>query len=506
MGRSEYILQMKNCRKVFPGVVALDGVSLYLKRGEVHALMGENGAGKSTIMKVLAGIYTLDEGELLLDSEPFSPKNPKDSLEKGISMVHQELNMLYDMTVEENLFLGRETHGPLGVVKRSQLRQRAQKEFDGLGIEIHVTDKVRGLSVAQMQMVEIVKATTYNADIIIMDEPTSAITDREVEKLFEIIGKLKAQNKAIVYISHKMEEIFRISDRITVLRDGRYVDSRPTAELNHDGLVRLMVGRELGDMYVKEPPKSPDFDPEEVVMEVQDLEGDGFSDISFQLRRGEILGIYGLMGAGRTEVVETIFGMRKKTGGTVRVGGRAAKIKSPKDSIALGMAFVPEDRKEYGLNLISSVRTNICEAYLNMLSRAKCLLYFNREKQMCDQYIKKLHISTASRDTAVGTLSGGNQQKVVLAKWLLGNPGIIIMDEPTRGIDIGAKAEIYKLMNDLAKEGKSIIMISSEMPELLGMSDRVVVLHNGRKKGEFTRKECAAEGSQEKLLACALAN
>ncbi len=498
---SEFILQMKNCRKEFPGVLALDDVSLFLRRGEVHALMGENGAGKSTIMKILAGIHTLDAGEIFFDGKPFVAKNPKDSLEKGISMIHQELNLHNEMTVEENLFMGRELCGPLRVVKKAQLRAIAQKHFDDLGVEMKVDAKVGTLSVAQMQMVEIVKATSYNADIIIMDEPTSAITDREVEKLFEIIGKLKAQNKAIVYISHKMDEIFRIADRITVLRDGKYIASSHRDEITHDKLVQLMVGRELKDMYTKDSPPTADYNPQEACIEAEGLTGEGFRDISFRVKKGEIFGVYGLMGAGRTELMEAIFGLRKHAG-QVKIGGRPVKMKNPRDAIQNGLAFVSEDRKAYGLNLISSVQVNICDVYLKNISTLKYLLNFDKERKSADQYIQKLRIKTPHRDSIVGHLSGGNQQKVVLAKWMLGDPDIMIMDEPTRGIDIGAKAEIYKIMDQFVKSGRSIIMISSEMPELLGMSDRVMVLHEGKKTGEF----CREEFHQEKLLACALAD
>ena len=500
---NEYILQMKHCRKEFPGVVALDDVSLYIKRGEVHALMGENGAGKSTIMKILAGIYTLDKGEILYDGKPFKAKNPKDSLEKGISMIHQELNMIPDMTVEENLFVGREKTGAMGVVKKKELIKEAQRHFDELGIDINVKAKIRDLSVAQMQMVEIVKATSYNAEIIIMDEPTSAITDREVDKLFEIIERLKSQNKAIIYISHKMDEIFKISDRITVLRDGKYIDSKPASELDNEELVRLMVGRELKDMYDKEEPKTEEYDENEVLLEVDGLcRGKEFNDISFKVKRGEILGISGLMGAGRTEVVESIFGLRKLDKGTIKIKGKEVVHKKTKQAIKNGVAFISEDRKLYGLNLVGSVKTNITIAYINKIAKGNIVIDFAKERKVADEYIKKLRIKTPSKETAVNSLSGGNQQKVIIAKWLFGEPDILIMDEPTRGIDIGAKAEIYKLMDQLAKSGKAIIMISSEMAELLGMSDRIIVMHNGRITGEFNRGECG----QEELLACAIGN
>ena len=497
----EYILQMKNCRKEFPGVVALDDVSLYLKRGEVHALMGENGAGKSTIMKILAGIYALDAGEILYDGKPFVAKSPKDSMEKGISMIHQELNMQHEMTVEENLFMGRELCGPMKVVKTKALKELAEKSFEELGIDMNVKAKISELSVAQMQMVEIVKATSYNADIIIMDEPTSAITDREVEKLFEIIENLKKQNKAIVYISHKMDEIFKISDRITVIRDGKFIASAPKSEMDNDKLVSLMVGRKMKDMYTKDSPKTTEYEDTEICLEVEGLCSDRFENISFDVKRGEIFGVYGLMGAGRTEVAEAIFGLRKATAGTIKVKGQEVKIKSPAQAIENSIAFISEDRKLFGLNLVSSVKINICDVYLEKLTKLKYLLGFKKEKETVDDYISKLRIKTPHRDTIVGTLSGGNQQKVVLSKWLLGGPDIIIMDEPTRGIDIGAKAEIYKIMDQVVKSGRSIIMISSEMPELLGMSDRVMVLYEGRKTGELNREDF----DQERLLACALA-
>ena len=494
---------MKNCRKEFPGVVALDDVSLFVKRGEVHALMGENGAGKSTIMKILAGIYSLDKGEILFDGEPFLAKHPKDALDKGISMIHQELNMLLDMTVEENLFVGREETAKLGVVKKRQLLEKAKKEIEELGLNINPSQKVRELSVAQMQMIEIMKATSVDADIIIMDEPTSAITDVEVEKLFEIIRWLKSQNKAIIYISHKMEEIFQIADMVTVLRDGRLIGTKPASELDQQALISMMVGRELKDMYVKSAQVTGSYDPDEITMEVTGLEREGeFRDISFTLKRGEILGISGLMGAGRTEIMESIFGLRKLKKGTIHVRGKEVLIKNPRDAIKNGMAFISEDRKLYGLNLKGSVKTNLTLAYMKMMLRGNFLLNFKRERVLVDKAINSISIKTPSRETLVDSLSGGNQQKVIVAKWLMGEPEILIMDEPTRGIDVGAKAEIYKIMDQLAKSGKSIIMISSEMPELLGMSDRVYVVHDGEVKGEFKRDEC----TQESLLECAIGN
>lgn len=498
MGSEDMILEMKHVRKVFPGVVALDDVSLEVFRGEVHALMGENGAGKSTLMKILAGIYKSDGGEIIYKGQPLDVQNPKDSLEKGISIIHQELNMILDMTVEQNLFLGREHINNLGIVKKRELIDLAQQQFDAMAIDIKVTDKIRNLSVAQMQMVEIVKAISYNADVIIMDEPTSAITDNEVEILFDMIHTLKKQNKAIIYISHKMDEIFRIADRITVIRDGKEIDSKPASEFDHDSLVYCMVGRELKDMY---PKRDQTTISNEEILSVKGLtRSKEFEDINFQLRKGEILGIYGLMGAGRTETMETLFGLRKPEKGSISINGKSVVIRSPKDAIKNKIAFVSEDRKLFGLDLSGSIKTNISSVYMKIILIMNHLINFKKERKVVDEQIKRLTIKTHSREVCVNTLSGGNQQKVVLAKWLLGNPDIIIMDEPTRGIDIGAKAEIYKLMVELAEKGKSIIMISSEMPELMGMSDRVIVLHEGKLTGEFQKSDF----TQEKILACAI--
>ena len=503
MNTSENILQMMNCRKEFPGVVALDDVSFYVRRGEVHGLMGENGAGKSTIMKILAGLLPLDGGEILYDNQPFFPRNPKDALEKGISMIHQELNMIPDMTVEENLFIGREKTASFGVVKKRELYHDALDEIAALGINLNPHEKVKNLSVAQMQMIEIMKATSCNADIIIMDEPTSAITDAEVEKLFEIIALLKKKNKAIIYISHKMDEIFHICDHVTVLRDGKLIDSRPIKAIDEQSLISLMVGRELKDMYVKDAYAKEEPALCETVLEVEGLCCEGvFEDVSFRLKRGEILGVSGLMGAGRTEIMESIFGLRKVTGGRIRIHGKEINVKSPKTAIKNGIAFITEDRKQYGLNLVGSVKTNCSIAYLKKILRGNFVVNSKEEVRVVDGYIDALKIKTPTRETPVNSLSGGNQQKVVIAKWLMGEPDIIIMDEPTRGIDVGAKSEIYKIMDQLVRSGKSIIMISSEMPELIGMSDRIIVVHAGKVKGEFKCEEC----NQEILLECAIGN
>lgn len=495
---SEYILEIRHCRKEFPGVVALEDVSLLIKRGEIHALVGENGAGKSTIMKILAGIYTKDGGEILFDGKPFAARKPVEALEKGISMVHQELDLIPDMTVEANVFAGRERCKGL-IVDSLGMTRRTKELMDELGIDIDPKTKISQLSTAQQQMVAIIRAIAFNAEVIIMDEPTSAITDREVEKLFEIIRRLRDQNKAIIYISHKMDEIYSLTDRITVLRDGKLIGSVDTKDITPDQLINMMVGRDLTDMYVKDAPKTAEYNENEILLQVDHLSREGeFEDISFSVKRGEILGFYGLMGAGRTEIMETVFGLRKADHGSVAIQGKP--ISSVRSAIQNGLAFVTEDRKLFGLNLIGSVKDNITITYLKKVLRGNFLLNFKKECEIADDLIQKLKIKCANRNVLAGTLSGGNQQKIVIAKWFLGNPDVLIMDEPTRGIDIGAKAEIYKLIDSLAKMGKSIILISSETPELLGMSDRVIVMHEGIMTGEFTREEF----DQDALMSCAI--
>ena len=493
---ADYILQMKDITKTFPGVKALDNVSFNLKKGSVHALMGENGAGKSTLMKVLTGIYKADAGEIILKGARVNINDPKEALHLGISIIHQELNPIPDMTVAENIFVGREpTYKFLNILNRKELRSMTLRLFEEIGIKIDPGAKLASLSVAEKQVVEIVKAISYNADIIIMDEPTSAISDREVEKLFEIIRKLVSKGKAIIYISHKMDEIFQISDYITVMRDGAYIDTKPTSELNKQKLISLMVGRELSSVFPKRNAKISD-----IAMEVKKLNIKGIcKDITFKVRRGEILGVAGLMGAGRTEVMEAIFGARKIDSGEIIINGERVTINSPKDAINKGIALVTEDRKLLGLNLKSSVKNNITLANLSAYCMLKQLIRINEEKKVADAQIDALSIKTPDRNQIVNSLSGGNQQKVVIAKWLLCNPDILILDEPTRGIDVGAKAEIYKIMNSLAEAGKAIIMISSEMPEILGMSDRVIALHEGRITGEFDKSEM----DQEKIMFCA---
>ncbi|MEH7084263.1 sugar ABC transporter ATP-binding protein [Neobacillus drentensis] len=493
--KNAYALEMKGISKSFPGVKALDNVSLFVRKGTVHALMGENGAGKSTLMKILAGIYKPDSGELFLKGDQVGFTNPRDALHYGISMIHQELSFISELTVADNIFLGREPClGKSKIINKKEQTVRALKLFNQYKIDLDPDKKMSALSVSDRQMVEIVKAVSNNADIIVMDEPTSAITEREVEKLFEIIKLLTSQGTSIIYISHKMDEIFKIANDITVLRDGCFIDSKPAAELNHDQLISLMVGRELKDVYQSKTAKN-----ETVFMEVKNLSRKGsFENISFTLRKGEVIGIAGLVGAGRTEVVESIFGVYPPHSGEIYINQKKVVHKHPKQAINNGIALVTEDRKQTGLNLTGSVRDNITLVNLRKFAFLKNIISQKKENNVVDEQIQSLKIKTPNRNIAVKNLSGGNQQKIVIAKWLINNPDILILDEPTRGIDIGAKAEIYKIISDFANSGKSVIVISSEMPELFGICDRIVVMSEGKLTGEFTRKEF----DQEKIMAC----
>jgi ABC-type sugar transport system ATPase subunit len=487
------IVSMRKITKIFHGVKALSEVSVDFYRGEVHTLMGENGAGKSTLMKILMGMYIPDEGEIYIKGRKVNFKSIADGLNSRISMVYQELTPILDMTVAENIYLGRENTKAI-FLDRKTLNLKTKELLESLEIDIKPTTKMRKLSVAEIQLVEIAKAISLDSEIIIMDEPTSAISEREVNKLFRILNKLKNKGIAIIYISHKMDEIFKISDRITVLRDGQHISTNFASDLNKEMLIAQMVGREIKDQFPKIEVPIGDVKAEFINFS----DGKHFNNISFKVRKGEILGIAGLMGAGRTELVESIFGLRKATSGKIKIDGKSISVHSPIDAIANGIALVPEDRKEIGLNLISSVMQNISLPSLSKFCKCGVVLR-KKECTAVDEYIKKLNISTPNRLQIVNNLSGGNQQKVVIAKWLLKDADIIIMDEPTRGIDVGAKAEIYRLICSLAKSGKSIIMVSSEMPEVIGMSDRIIVLSDGKLSGELKRNEF----SQEKILAMA---
>ena len=484
----EVILRMQGIRKTFPGVVALDNVNLDVRSGTVHSLMGENGAGKSTLMKCLIGMYTPDEGTVELAGDIVRFKDTKDGLEHGISMIHQELSPVPEMMVAENIWLGREPRGRLGLLSPATMFRKTRELFDEWKIDIDPRARMKDLTVSKQQMVEIAKAISYDAKIIIMDEPTSAIPEREVAHLHGMIKRLTDFGVAIIYITHKMDEVFRISDDITVFRDGKHVGSYPAKELDRDKLIKLMVGRELTDLFPKE-----EAEIGEVVLSVQGLSrGAVVKDVSFELHRGEILGLAGLMGAGRTEVLETIFGIEKADSGEIVLNGRALRIKQPSDAIRAGMALLTEDRKLNGIMGVLSVRDNITAAALPRYSPRGVLHVGEMRKDSEDQR-EKLRIKTPSLSQLIKNLSGGNQQKALISRWLLTVPDVLMIDEPTRGIDVGAKSEIHRLMSMLAQQGKAIIMVSSELPEVLGMSDRILVMHEGRISGELSREEANQE-------------
>ena len=489
---SKFIVEMKGITKRFPGVLALNDVKLNLRAGTVHSLMGENGAGKSTLMKILAGVYALDEGQILIDGKPVSITDPRSGLDHGIAMIHQELSFIPELSAAENIFLGRELRNRAGLVSKRIMAEEAQKVFDRWGIKISSDTLMRDLSVAQAQMVEIAKAIAFDARIIIMDEPTSAITDREVAALHKIIGQLREAGTAIIYITHKMDEVFAISDEITIFRDGTWVATELAKNMTRDSLISLMVGRELTALFPKSEAKIG-----EVILEVKNLNrGRQVKDVSFSLKRGEILGFAGLMGSGRTEVLETLFGIYAADSGTIKIKGKEVKIREPHQAIAAGIGLLTEDRKKTGIMGVLSVRDNMSVAALSKFTLGGILRKPLIEKQ-CEEQRQALSLKTPSLNQQIQNLSGGNQQKVLLSRWLLTDPDILIIDEPTRGIDVGAKSEIHRLMSELAKQGKAIIMVSSEMPEILGMSDRVVVMCEGRLVGEVSRKDATQENIME---------
>ena len=482
------ILLMENISKSFPGVKALSDVNLTVHKGTIHALMGENGAGKSTLMKILDGIYTPDAGQIIFQGQPVTIDTTHKALKLGISMIHQELSPIPYMTVAENIFLGREPLGRFGLIDRRKLNADTKALLHRLEININPTSLMKDLSVANTQMVEIGKAISYDASLIIMDEPTSAITEREVAHLFSMIRSLKAKGVTIIYITHKMDEVFQIADDITVLRDGRHVATVPATQTNKVRLITMMVGRELTELFPKEVAPIGD-----VVLSVRNLTRAGIvEDVSFDLRRGEILGIAGLMGAGRTTVIESIFGIHKIDSGEIIIKGKKAQINSPADAIKNGLALLTEDRKLTGIMGVLPVRDNMMIASLRNYER-RGLLDGRLMEATYKQEKSRLDIKTPSMEQLIKFLSGGNQQKVLVSRWLLTSPDILILDEPTRGIDVGAKAEIHKLMSKLAQDGKAIIMISSELPEILGMSDRILVMHEGRVGGIFERKDATQE-------------
>ncbi|HIW33153.1 MAG TPA: sugar ABC transporter ATP-binding protein [Candidatus Paenibacillus intestinavium] len=481
-------VEMSDIYKSFGANRVLTGVNFELQEGEVHALMGENGAGKSTLMNILIGLHKRDQGTIIIDGQETYFTNPKEAEEGGIAFIHQELNVWRDMTVLDNLFIGKELSSSIGILNVKEMRRRANEQFRKLSVTIPLNQDAGDCSVGEKQMIEIAKALMTKAKVIVMDEPTAALTEREIQKLFEVIASLKKDGVSIVYISHRMEEIFAICDRITVMRDGKTVDTKPISETNFDDVVRKMVGRELTDRF-----PTSQAEPGEVVLEVKNATKKGkFRNVNFSVRTGEIIGFSGLMGAGRTEMMRTIFGLDTLDRGEIWVKGKKVVIHNPNDAMKAGIGFVTEDRKDEGLVLDFSVKDNM--VLTNLYSFAPGGIINNKkEQQFVDLLIKRLHIKTQSSSTLVRNLSGGNQQKVVIAKWVGIGLNVLILDEPTRGVDVGAKREIYQLMNELTERGVAIIMVSSELPEVLGMSDRIFVVHEGEINGELSKQEASQE-------------
>ncbi|NLY62571.1 MAG: sugar ABC transporter ATP-binding protein [Erysipelothrix sp.] len=484
---SEYILQMKDIDKIFPGVVALDKVKLDLTPGKVHALMGENGAGKSTLMKTLFGIYKRDGGTIIYQGEEVDFANAKAGIDAGISMIHQELHPIRKMSIGENIFLGRYPRTKVGLIDHDKMYEDTQRLLEEVGLDMDARTKLDKLTVSQMQSVEIAKAISQDSKIIIMDEPTSSITESEANVLFGIIEKLTAKNIAIVYISHKMDEILRISDEVTILRDGQYVGTWDASDLTTEKIIQNMVGRKLEGMF----PEKTNIISDEVVLEVEGMTSPNplsFKNASFKLRKGEILGFGGLVGAQRTELLEAVYGMRSKVSGQVKLNGEEITVSRPKEAINQGIALVTEDRRRNGIFGVLSIEDNVAIASIDQFIGKTGLVDHKAIGKIVEENIELLDIRTPSSKTKIRSLSGGNQQKVILSRWLANSPDILILDEPTRGIDVGAKFQIYEIINDLAAAGKSIIMISSELPELLGVSDRIIVMCEGRISGEVDAK------------------
>ncbi len=489
-------VDMSGIHKSFSGNHVLRDITFQVQHGEVHALMGENGAGKSTLMKIMTGIYSRDSGIIKIDGEEVHFKHLKEAEDRGITVIHQELSIIPYLTVAENIFLGKEqTYGKTGILNKKQMVKKAQSILDDLGVAFIQPNDIAGeLSIGQQQMVEIARSLSTNAEMIVMDEPTAALTDREIERLFAVVDSLKKKGVSIVYISHRMEEIFQICDRITVLRDGQYIGTEKIPETSFHEIVKMMVGRELGEQFPER-----DTNIGDVIFEVKNLSDDTFfKNVSFDVRRGEILGIAGLMGAGRSEIMEVIFGFKKKSSGTVTLDNKPLHIKHPREAIKAGIGFITEDRKSKGLLIDSTIRENIALTNMNKISK-NGFINFSKEEQLINELIQKLQVRTTGGEQDVKSLSGGNQQKVVIAKWLGIDPKLLILDEPTRGVDVGAKKEIYTIMNELTQNGVSIIMISSELPEVIGVSDRIMVVHEGKVTGFLDRKEA----NQERIMTLA---
>ena len=487
-------IEMRGIDKSFGSNQVLKQAGFTLESGEVHALMGENGAGKSTLMKILTGVYTKDAGTVLVDGKEVNYKNPQEAEKAGIVFIYQELNVMFDLTVEENLFMGKEIHGKFGICDKKAMQKKAQEALNILGVNISPKTVMAELSVGQQQMVEICKALMADAKVIIMDEPTAALTQSETAALFKVIESLRKKGVSMVYISHRMEEIFELCDRITVLRDGSYIGVKNIPETNMNEIVKMMIGREIGERY---PSRNVKIGKE--VLKVKELTRKGtFHDVNFSVRAGEVLGVSGLMGAGRTEIMQAIFGNLSYESGTIEIDGKEVKISNPRQAMEHGIGFITEDRKTEGLMLDKSIRENISLCNLRRISKSS-VISREAEKNMVAEAIKDLHIKCFGSYHECNNLSGGNQQKVVLAKWILTIPKILILDEPTRGVDIGAKKEIYSIINKLAAQGVAIIMVSSELPEVLGMSDNIMVVREGEVRGIISYEEA----NQERVMTLA---
>ena len=484
----EYVLELEHIRKEYPGVVALKDVTLQLRKGEVLGLIGENGAGKSTLIKCCSGAVIPTSGKIKVNGKEFDRMTPQLAAENGIAIIYQEFNNVGELSAAENLFLGRPIRNGI-MIDRKAMEEEAARAFDQLQIKINPRELVKNLSVGYQQMIEIAKAIQQNAKVLIMDEPSAPLTSNEVENMFKVVELLREQGVSIIYISHRLEEIFRLSDRIEVIRDGEYVTTLITPQATVDELIRLMVGREMTQKY---PARKPCIDENRVVLELRNVTGNGDHDISLKLHAGEVLGLGGLVGAGRTELAEVIFGSKPKESGQILLNGQEINPKAPREAIDLGIALVPEDRKRHGALLTNSIRNNINMPIYERISKAS-VINSGTERSTAEKYRTEIQIKCPNINQLVKNLSGGNQQKVILGKWLAADSQLIIFDEPTRGIDVGAKYEIYKLINDLVESGRSVLMISSEMEELIGMSDRIIVLAEGQMTGELTKEEFNAD-------------
>ncbi|MCX8617204.1 ribose ABC transporter ATP-binding protein RbsA [Gilliamella sp. B2923] len=492
---NDNLLELTNIHKSFPGVKALSGASLTVKAGQVMALIGENGAGKSTLMKVLTGIYKKDAGDIIYLGKATNFNGPKSSQEAGIGIIHQELNLIPELTIAENIFLGREFTNKFGCIDWNKTYAQADKLLAELHLKYDSRRLISDLSIGEQQMVEIAKVLSFNSKVIIMDEPTDALTDTETASLFEVIRKLKQQNCGVVYISHRLQEIFEICDAVTVLRDGQFIGEKKVSELTEDTLIEMMVGRKLHDQYPR-----IDIQRGKETLSVKNLIGNGVNDVSFSLHEGEILGISGLMGAGRTELMKMIYGANPAKSGTIVLNGKTIKTQTPKDGLNYGIVYISEDRKKDGLILGMSVKDNMSLNALSYFVNPFKKLRLIDEQQAVDDFVGLFNIKTPSTNQIIGFLSGGNQQKVAIAKGLMTRPSILILDEPTRGVDVGAKKEIYQLINQFKQQGLSVILVSSDMPEVLGMSDRILVIHEGKVTGDFS----ISDATQEKLMAAAV--